>query len=230
MAEVVIALDVASRAAARNLVDLLPSEANFLKVGLELFVRGGPDVVTELGARGRRVFLDLKLHDIPNTVEAAAKAAAELEVDLLTVHAQGGSRMIEAARRAVDGSGTRLIAVTLLTSLSGPKGIGAAGASGVDRSSEVLRLARQAVDAGAHGVVSSAGEARVLREALPRDSIIVTPGIRLRGDARDDHVSVATPGEALRAGADILVIGRSVTRAASPADAFATVQAELVEA
>ena len=228
MAEVVIALDVASRAAASALVGQLPVEADFLKVGLELFVRAGPAVVKELHAQDRRVFLDLKLHDIPNTVAAAARAAAELEADLVTVHALGGPRMIQAAREAVEGTRTRVVAVSVLTSLSETE-LAVTWASGHrDRTKEVTRLANLAIESGAHGVVASPLEAQLLRQRLPSGSLIVTPGIRLQGDAVDDHAGVATPAEAARAGADLLVIGRSVTRAPDPREAFARVQRELV--
>ena len=230
MAEVVIALDVPSRAAASSLVDRLPPEANFFKVGLELFVRAGPTVVTELRSQSRRVFLDLKLHDIPNTVAAAARAAAELEADLLTIHALGGPRMIEAAREAVEGSGTKLIAVTVLTSLSESDLAVTWGTSRPDRGEEVARLASLAIASGAHGVVASPMQARQLRERLAPDSLIVTPGIRLPGDESDDHAGVATPREAARAGADVLVVGRSVTGARDPREAFVRIHAELVEA
>ncbi len=230
MAEVAIALDVPSRAAASDLVDRLQPQANFFKVGLELFVRAGPSVVLELRSRGRRVFLDLKLHDIPNTVAAAARAAADLEAELLTVHALGGRRMIEAARAAVEGSSTRLIAVTALTSLSGGDLAATRGTSGADRGEEVARLATLAMESGVHGVVASPMEVPILRDRLSPGSVIVTPGIRLSGDGPDDHTGVATPAEAARAGADILVIGRSVTRAADPREALARVQAELEDA
>ena len=229
MAEVVIAVHVTSHAAALDLVDRLPPEANFFKVGLELFTGAGPPVVTELRSQSRRVFLDLKLHDIPNTVEAAARAAAELEVDLITIHALGGPRMIEAARGAVEGSGTKLIAVTVLTSLSESDLAVTWGTSRPDRGEEVARIASLAIASGAHGVVTSALEARQLRERLGPDSLIVTPGIRLHDDERDDHAGVVTPREAARAGADVLVVGRSVTRAPDPREAFVRIHAELVE-
>ncbi len=229
MAEVVIALDVPSHAAALDLVDRLPPEANFFKVGLELFITAGPPVVTELRSQSRRVFLDLKLHDIPNTVEAAARAAAELEADLITIHALGGPRMIEAARRAVEGSGTKLIAVTVLTSLSESDLAVTWGTSRPDRGEEVARIASLAIASGAHGVVTSAQEARQLRERLGPDLLIVTPGIRLYDDEHDDHAGVVTPRQAVRAGADVLVVGRSVTRAPDPREAFVRIHAELVE-
>ena len=227
MADVAIALDVPVAEAALALVDRLPPEADFLKVGLELFTRAGPGVVRELKGRERRIFLDLKLHDVPNTVLGAARAAAELEVEVLTVHAFGGPRMIEAARRAVEGSGTKIVGVTLLTSL-GEEDLGrVCGPPASGRADGVARLARLATESGAHGVVASPLEARMLRAHLPEGTIIVTPGIRLPGTTDDDHVAVSTPLEAARAGADLLVIGRSVTRARDPRGAFARVLKEL---
>ena len=227
MPEVAVALDVPSADAALALVDRLPPDAGFFKVGLELFSRAGPAVVRDLRRRELRVFLDLKLHDIPNTVHRAARAVAELEAEVLTVHASGGPRMIEAARTAVEGSDTRIAAVTLLTSLARSDlgrmwGPGAPG-----RSRGAARLASVAMESGAHGVVAAASEARMLRARLPGGAFIVTPGIRLAGGPHDDHAAVATPAAAARAGADLLVVGRSVTGASDPRAAFGRVRAEL---
>ena len=227
MAEVAIALDVPSGEEASALVDLLQPEVSLFKVGLELFIRTGSTVVKELRSQGRRVFLDLKLHDIPSTVAAAARAGAALEAELITVHALGGPRMIEAARAAVEGTGTRLIAVTVLTSHSASELARTWGGGDAERSAEVGRLASLAVESGAHGVVASSSEAPALRRELAAGVLIVTPGVRLQGDNADDHSRVATPGEAARAGADVLVVGRSVTRAQDPRQAFARVCAEL---
>jgi len=224
LADLVIALDVPSRADALALVDRLPSKADYFKVGLELFARGGPTLVRELRLRARRVFLDLKFHDIPNTVAAASRASADLDADLLTVHASGGPRMIEAARAGVEGSSTRIIAVTVLTSLSGPEVSECWGRAEADRSVEALRLAQLSVASGAHGVVASVREAPALRDALPHGSLIVTPGIRLPGESPDDHAAFATPREAVQAGSDLLVVGRSVTGADDPGEAFMRVR------
>lgn len=227
MAEVIIALDVPGRDAALDLVRRLPSSATFFKVGLELFVHSGPPVVKELRAMGRRVFLDLKLHDIPHTVGAAAAAAADLDVDLLTVHASGGAAMIAEARAALEGSRTRLLAVTVLTSLSGGDLDEVWGRRDATPPNEAARLAELGMANGAQGVVCSPREAACLRQRLGSAALIVTPGIRLAGDDAHDQARVATPREARDAGADFLVVGRSVTCAPDPGAAFAEVLREL---
>lgn len=230
MAEIIVALDVVDRDAALELIGRLPPSATFFKVGLELFVGSGPRVVRELRAIDRRVFLDLKLHDIPNTVRAAAAAAADLDVELLTLHASGGARMIADARAAVEGSRTRILAVTVLTSLTGGDLDEIWGKEGSTPPGEVARLAELAMANGAHGVVCSAREAACLRGRLGPDALIATPGIRLLGDGADDQARVATPREARDAGADFLVLGRSVTRASDPGAAYARATRELEEA
>ena len=227
MPEVAVALDVQSADAALALVDRLPPDADFFKVGLELFSRAGPAVVRELRRRELRIFLDLKLHDIPNTVRGAARAAAELEAEFLTVHASGGPRMIEAARTAVEGSGTRIAAVTLLTSLARSDLHRMWGQAAPGHSTGAARLASVAMESGAHGVVAAAREARMLRARLPGGAFIVTPAIRLSGSSHDDQAAVATPAAAARAGADLLVVGRTVTGASDPRAAFRRVRAEL---
>lgn len=229
MAEVIVALDVPAAKGAQELVDRLGDEVGFVKVGLELFTREGPQVVRELRRRGLRIFLDLKLHDIPRTVEGAVQAAAALEVEFLTVHASGGRRMVEAAAGAAEGSDLRLLAVTALTSLSPQELAEAWGLPAVDTGSEVLRLARLARDAGAAGVVASPLEARELREALGPDVTIVTPGIRLPSGAHHDQARVASPSQAAAAGADYLVVGRAVTTTADPRGALQAVRRELAE-
>lgn len=227
MAEVIVALDVAGGDAALELVRHLSPQADFFKVGLELFVRAGPAIVNDLRALNRRVFLDLKLHDIPNTVRAAAEAAADLDVELLTVHAAGGARMIGEARAALEGGRTRLLAVTVLTSMAGTDLSQVWGREGVCPEEEVTRLAAWSVGNGAHGVVCSPHEAAGLRRDLGPDALIVTPGIRLAGDGRHDHARIATPRDAQTAGADFLVVGRSITRASDPRVAFAEIQRQL---
>jgi orotidine-5'-phosphate decarboxylase len=226
VAEVIVALDVPGRSAAEDLVHRL-DRARFFKVGLELFVREGPAIVRDLQASDRSVFLDLKLHDIPNTVAAAAGAAAELGVEFLTLHAAGGSRMIAAARRAVEGTGTRLLAVTALTSMTAADLEEVWGSSGRSMELEVRRLADLALGSGAHGVVCSPHEAAFLRAQLGPKGLIVTPGIRLEGDSSDDQARPATPVAAKRAGADYLVVGRSITRAPEPRAALAAVLHQL---
>jgi orotidine-5'-phosphate decarboxylase len=226
VSELIVALDVPSRERALELVDRLGGEADFYKVGLELFTREGPSVVTALQDRGKRIFLDLKLMDIPNTVAATVAAASDLGVELLTVHAQGGARMIEAAV-AQAGTGTRLLAVTVLTSLS-PDEIETVWDRPVGSvRSEVLRLARLARSLGIHGVVASPLEAGELRTALGPEALVVTPGIRPSGAEHHDQNRVATPEAAVEAGASHLVVGRAITRAPDPAEAARRVRAAM---
>lgn len=228
MAELILPLDQPSQRQALALVDALGERVTYYKVGLELFTREGPGVVRALHGRRKRVFLDLKLHDIPNTVAGAVRAAVELEVALLTVHAGGGRAMLEAAAEAASGP-LRLVAVTVLTSLSGD-GLGETwGRSIADVEAEVRRLAGLAVDSGIHGVVSSAHEAAGLRNALGPDAVLVTPGIRLPGGEAHDQRRVATPDAAVRDGADFLVVGRAITAASDPQAALTRVL-DLMEA
>lgn len=229
MNRVIIPLDVPSTDAALALVDRLGDEADFYKVGFELYTRSGPEVVRELAARGKRVFLDIKLHDIPNTVAGAVAAASDLGVDLLTLHSSGGPRMLEAAVAARHGD-LALLAVTVLTSLT-PDEMSAVWDREI-RSvrDDVGRLALMGRDAGVDGVVASALEAGWIRQEVGSDFLIVTPGIRPRGADRGDQNRVATPGEAVRAGADYLVIGRPITRAEDPPAALAAILQEIDDA
>jgi orotidine-5'-phosphate decarboxylase len=226
MAELIVPLDTPTQHDALELVDRLGERAGFYKVGLELYTRGGPGVVRALRGRGKRVFLDLKLHDIPNTVAGAVAAAVDLDVELLTLHAAGGAAMFRAAADAADG-GLRLLAVTLLTSLDAPTVGRLWNREGLELEAEVLRLARLADDWGADGLVSSALEAHALRQALGPEIVLVTPGIRLAGGDRHDQARVTTPGEAVAAGADYLVVGRAITGAADPQAALDRVLAEM---
>lgn len=249
MAEIVVALDVPSRDDALELVDLLGDAGAFYKVGLELFTREGPPVLRDLRERGKRIFLDLKLHDIPNTVRGAVEAAVDEGVELLTVHAAGGPAMLEAAAEAAEGAGPvgavdlagavdaagasgapgrglRLLGVTVLTSLSASD-VGAVW--GRDVSSvrdEVVRLATLGREAGLDGVVASALEAEVLKRQHGQGFLVATPGIRLAGEPAHDQARVATPAEAVAAGADYLVVGRSVTAAGDPASALERMREE----
>lgn len=229
MAEIIVPLDHPSPDDALALVERLGEDASFYKVGLELFTRSGPDVVRELRRRGKRVFLDLKLHDIPNTVARAVEAAGALEAELVTVHAGGGSSMMEAARDAAP-EGMRILGVTVLTSLTATEVEGVWGREINSIRDEVGRLAGLAHRCGLHGVVASALEAGWIRRALEPPFLIVTPGIRPRGTAAEDQKRVATPTDAVLAGADYLVVGRPVTRAADPAAALAAVLAEVAAA
>jgi orotidine-5'-phosphate decarboxylase len=195
-----------------------------LKVGLELFAAGGPAAVRSAAALGRPVFLDLKLHDIPNTVEGAARSAAASGASLLTVHASGGEAMVRAAVRGAGGR-LRVLAVTVLTSLDDAV-LAAVGLAGPTEEA-VVRLARLAVAAGADGVVCSPREVAAVRAAVGPGPLLVVPGVRPAGSARGDQVRVATPGEAVRAGADLLVLGRPLRDAPDPAAAARAVAASL---
>lgn len=226
MPEVAIALDFPGRDSALEMVERLEDGPDFFKVGLELFTREGPDMVRELRRRGARVFLDLKLHDIPATVAGAVSAAADEGVEFLTVHASGGEPMLRAAVQAADGR-LRLLGVTVLTSLTDLQLAEMWGRSSVDVSDEVLRLARSAVSAGLEGLVASAREASDLRSALGPEVRLVTPGIRLASGDHHDQARVTTPGEAVRSGSDLLVVGRAVTAASSPREALARVRREM---
>jgi orotidine-5'-phosphate decarboxylase len=224
---IIVALDYPDADSARRMVARLRPELCRLKVGKELFIAAGPDFVRELVGEGYSVFLDLKFHDIPNTVAQACKAAARLGVWMVNVHASGGPRMLAAAREALEGLVRRplLIAVTVLTSM-GPEELGAVG---VDASpgQQVLRLARLTAEAGLDGVVCSALEAPMLRQALGPDFCLVTPGIRPAGSAVGDQTRILSPVQALQAGADYLVIGRPITQAADPIATLKQISAEI---
>jgi len=229
MAELIVALDGMSAEEALALVDRVGEACGFYKVGLELYTRGGPDVVRALGERDRRVFLDLKLYDIPNTVAGAVRSAAGLDVELLTVHVAGGPRMLEAAREAAK-ERVKLVAVTLLTSL-GASEVEVVWGREIDSvRDEVARLAELAREAGMDGLVASALEASWLRRSVPSDLLLVTPGIRPAGADREDQRRVATPAEAVAAGADYLVVGRPVTRAPDPRAAVLSLSEEIAAA
>jgi len=198
-----------------------------VKIGKELFVAAGPAVVTRVQERGFEVFLDLKFHDIPNTVAGACRSAAKLGVWMMNVHASGGEAMLRAAREAVStvARPPLLIGVTVLTSLSDAD-LARVGFSG-SVMDNVERLARLARTCGLDGVVCSAQEAKVVRKATGSDFVLVTPGIRLASDGADDQVRVVTPIDAVRNGADYLVIGRSITGAADPAAKLAEIRDSL---
>ncbi len=214
------ALDVPDPPAAQGLARKLAGHVGLFKVGLELFVAHGRAAVDAVRGFGLPVFLDLKLHDIPQTVESAARAVAALEVDYVTVHASGGAEMIRAARRALPR--TKLLAVTALTSL-GPEDLDAVGLS----RDAVPRLAKLAVASGADGVVCSPREVAMLRGALGGGPLIAVPGIRPAGSAAGDQRRTGTPAEAIRAGASILVIGRPLRDAPDPAAAADAIAREI---
>ena len=213
----IVALDVPSAAAAQKIVAAVGDSASCYKVGMQLYTAEGPRVVRDLVASGRRVFLDLKYHDIPNTVAAAVREAAGLGVSMLTVHASGGGKMMRAATDAARELNATLmvLAVTVLTSLD-DNDLDKLGVHGRVKD-QVLRLAALAIASGCHGVVASAREASELRSELEGDFSIVTPGIRLPGTDPADQARVVTPAEAIAAGATHIVVGRPITGAVDPA-------------
>jgi len=225
--KLIVALDVNTPEAAGRLVDELASAVRIFKIGFELFTAAGPDIVRRVHERGAKVFLDLKFHDIPNTVAGAVKSAAKLGVFMCNVHALGGRDMLKAAAEAKRSAKSELhvIAVTVLTSMNQASleeiGIGRALAD------EVILLAKTAQAAGLSGVVASGLEAPQIREACGKDFLIVTPGVRPDWAAKGDQRRVLTPQAALEAGADYLVVGRPITADADPPDAARRILAEM---
>jgi orotidine-5'-phosphate decarboxylase len=224
----VVALDVPTADAARALVDRLAGHVGLFKVGSQLFTAAGPELVREIVARGERVFLDLKFHDIPNTVAGAVASAARLGVSLATVHGLGGRAMLEAGVGALPAMGTKLLAITILTSHDAET-LGQIGLAR-DVGTSVDRLARLAKEAGVDGVVASPHEVALVREACGRDFLIVTPGIRPAGAASGDQARAATPAAAIAAGADYLVVGRPIIEAEAPEGAADAIVRELERA
>jgi orotidine-5'-phosphate decarboxylase len=224
-----VALDVATADEARALVDRLAGSVGMFKVGSRLFTAVGPQLVREIVGRGEKVFLDLKYHDIPNTVAEAVGQAGLLGVSLMTVHALGGKAMMEAAVGALPAMGTRVLAVTLLTSHD-EASLGEIGLDGRPLTDSVQRLARLARAARADGVVASPLEAELVRAACGPDFLIVTPGIRPAGARADDQARAATPASAIKAGADYLVVGRPIAQAADPKAAAAAIVREIESA
>jgi orotidine-5'-phosphate decarboxylase len=223
----IVALDFGSADEAMAMARQVAGECRFFKVGSELFTAEGPSIVRALREElGADVFLDMKFHDIPNTVAGAVRSAVELEVRLLTVHASGGRAMLEAARDAA-GERCGVLAVTVLTSFDAA-GLGAAwGRESVEVGPEVLRLAGDAAAAGLHGIVCSGEEAGAVRRAFGDGLALLVPGIRLAGGESHDQRRVMTPAGAQRAGARYLVLGRAVTGAADPAEAMRRVAESL---
>ena len=223
----IVALDVSSIAEAQRIVGAVGASVTTYKVGKQLFMAEGPRAVRDLLSSGRKVFLDLKFHDIPNTVAAAAKAAAELGVTMLTVHAAGGSKMLRAAAEAaaVTKDPPLVLAVTVLTSM-GPSDLQEVGVSGRPLD-QVLRLASLARAAGCGGVVASPEEVADLRREMGDGFAIVTPGVRPAGSAQGDQTRVATPAAAIKAGATYLVVGRPITEAADMGKAAKEIVGEI---
>lgn len=223
----IVALDVSTAAQARKIVHAVGGLVSTFKVGKQLFTAEGPQLVRELVGAGHKVFLDLKFHDIPNTVAAAVKSAMALNVSMLTVHASGGAKMLRAAAEAA-GSAKHpplLLAVTVLTSL-GDQDLQEIGVSG-RAADQVLRLAALARDNGCRGVVASPQEVKQLRTMLGTGFAIVTPGVRPAGSDAGDQARVATPAEAIRNGASHLVVGRPITEARDPAKAVEAILKEI---
>lgn len=232
----IVALDVSSAAAAQKIVSALGDSVHIYKVGMQLYTAEGPQIMRELVGSGRRVFLDLKYHDIPNTVASAVGEAVQLGVNMLTVHASGGSKMLQAAAEAAKTGNARggadvhvrplqILAVTVLTSMD-EYDLNQTGVPGkvVD---QVLRLASTALDAGCAGVVSSAREVKALREKLGEDFLIVNPGVRPAGADHGDQARVVTPAEAIQAGATHVVVGRPITAAKDPVAAARAINKEI---
>ncbi len=226
---IIVALDYPEQSQALSLVDQLDPTQCRLKVGKEMFTHLGPGFVETLQSKGFEVFLDLKYHDIPNTVASACRAAAELGVWMVNVHASGGRRMMEAASEAL-AAHTKpplLIAVTVLTSMS-QQDLNELGIS-LTPAEQALRLADLAKDSGLNGVVCSAQEAAQMKQSLGQDFLLVSPGIRPAGSAADDQRRIMTPTEALEAGSDYLVIGRPITQADDPMGVLRTINSEISE-
>lgn len=223
--ELIVVLDVDTREEAMSIVASCEG-CDWFKVGGQLFTRCGPEIVRMIQDQGKKVMLDLKFHDIPNTVGHAVHAAVDLGVSMLTLHAGGGRAMIEAAQKAAAKSPTRLLAVTVLTSMNEDM---LRGEVGIPESpaETVTRWARMAVDSGAHGIVCSAQEIGLVREAVGADPLIVTPGIRPAWASSDDQQRIMTPHDACQAGASHIVVGRPILNHDDPAEAVRLILEEL---
>jgi orotidine-5'-phosphate decarboxylase len=222
----IVALDYPTAKEALQLVDALEQTCQWFKVGMELYYAAGNQIVEQLRNRGFNVFLDLKLHDIPNTVASAIRSVTQAGASLLTIHATGGAAMMSAAAKAAEApNAPRLLAVTVLTSMDSEQltGIGIS----VTPADQVLRLARLAEASGITGLVCSAEETSLLRKHLHPDTLLVVPGIRPAGAAAQDQKRIATPAQAIARGASMLVIGRPITQAANPAQATQAILDEI---
>lgn len=220
----IIALDFATKEQTLEFLKQF-DESLFVKVGMELFYQEGPELVREINGLGHDVFLDLKLHDIPNTVESAMRGIAKLDVAMVNVHAAGGVEMMKAAKRGLAGSKTQLIAVTQLTSTS-EEGMQKEQLIDVSLEESVVHYARLADEAGLSGVVCSVHEAEAIGDACGEEFLRVTPGIRPAQVSVDDQKRVATPDEARAQGSTHIVVGRAITKAADPKDSYRQIAAE----
>lgn len=230
-AQIIVALDVPDSSSMRGLLERLPARLEWYKLGLELFCAEGPDALKPLHEMRKNVFLDLKLHDIPRTVAEAVRSASRHGIQMLTLHASGGSAMMAAAASAAAEFGPerpKLLAVTVLTSLD----IADLNAQGIGRSpsEQVSVLARLAIDAGMDGLVCSAREVGVLRRELGPEPLLITPGIRMPSKSIDDQKRVASPADAVRDGASHLVVGRPITKADDPAKALRDIEDNMASA
>ncbi|MFZ4774513.1 MAG: orotidine-5'-phosphate decarboxylase [Terrimicrobiaceae bacterium] len=223
--KIIVAIDAPDSASALELIEPLAPEGCVFKIGLQLFTAVGPSIIKEIQDRGARVFLDLKFHDIPNTAKEAVKSAVALGVDMTTIHLSGGPAMISESVKAAEGSKTLVLGVTVLTSMDDET----LDIVGIPRpaADQVLHLAEVGANCSLRGVVASPHEITRLREEFGHSLVIVTPGVRPAGSDRGDQRRVMTPGEAVRCGADYLVIGRPITGAASPRDAFLRIAEEI---
>ena len=230
--EIIIAMDLPNKEAVDRFISQFPAtESLYLKVGMELYYKEGPAIVTYLKEKGHRIFLDLKMHDIPNTVKSAMRSIASLGVDLTNLHAAGGKKMMEAAVEGLiegspDGKRPLIIAVTQLTSTSKEMMNNEQGIPG-EVADSALGWAKLSKEAGLDGVVCSVHEARTIHETCGSDFIALTPGIRLEGDDAHDQTRVATPAYGKKEGSDYIVIGRSVTGAKNPYEVYQRVVAEI---
>ena len=231
MAELIVALDVQSREEAVAKVKAIGDGVGFYKIGLELFSAEGPDVVKAVRDLGKKVFLDLKLHDIPRTVERAVKSGAKLGVDLMTIHSVGGKAMIKAAADAAaefGANGPKILAVTVLTSLD-QTDLEDVGICGRTLAQQVEAMARFAVENGANGLVCSPKEVGNLSKMLKSGTLFITPGVRPAGSAVGDQKRVATPADAVRDGATHLVVGRPILAAEDPVASAKAIWAEMAD-
>ena len=229
MAELIVALDVQTREEAVEKVKAIGDPVGFYKIGLELFTAEGPDVVKAVKDLGKKVFLDLKFHDIPRTVERAIRSGGKLGVDLMTIHSVGAKAMIQSARMAADEfgpNGPKILAVTVLTSLD-QTDLADVGIVGRTPAEQVMAMAKFAPENGAHGLVCSPQEAGALSKALKAGTLFITPGVRPAGAAVGDQKRVATPADAVRDGATHLVVGRPILAAEDPVAAARQILAEM---
>jgi len=227
--KLIIALDFSDANKAMQFVNQLSPSDCKLKIGFELFISAGPEIVKQLIEKGFDIFLDLKFHDIPNTVASVCKAAAKLDVWMMNVHASGGSKMMSAAVEALNDfeQCPKLIAVSVLTSMTDDQ-LQQLGVNAIAKN-QVVRLAKLAKQSGLDGMVCSAKEAALLRELMGENFLLVTPGIRPLGADKGDQSRVMTPADAIKAGADYIVVGRPITQSSHPLQVIAEINAELIK-